>query len=150
MRTSAFFGTWDTSNFAVQALTAIRQGRPWRAAADIVISPTYVPDLVNAALDLLLDGESGIWHLSNDGALVVVRVRAGRGRGLWRRFPAGRAGRGGRARMVGTTSQLQRAGERARLRDALDGRRAECVCGERDARGHRGMSGHGGEAISHA
>ena len=69
VRTSAFFGTWDTGNFAVQALTAIRQGRSWRAASDIVISPTYVPDLVNAVLDLLLDGESGIWHLSNEGAV---------------------------------------------------------------------------------
>src|SRR5262249_39822572 len=30
-------------------------------------SPTYVPDLAHAALDLLLDGESGIWHLANRG-----------------------------------------------------------------------------------
>jgi len=67
VRTSAFFGPWDTSNFVVQALNAINSGRTWRAAADIVVSPTYVPDLVNAALDLLIDGESGIWHLSNQG-----------------------------------------------------------------------------------
>jgi dTDP-4-dehydrorhamnose reductase len=67
VRTSAFFGPWDTSNFVVQTLDAIRHGRRWRAAADIVVSPTYVPDLVNAAFDLLFDGESGIWHLSNDG-----------------------------------------------------------------------------------
>ena len=67
VRTSAFFGPWDTGNFVVQTLQSIRQGRRWRAAADVVVSPTYVPDLVNAALDLLFDGESGIWHLSNDG-----------------------------------------------------------------------------------
>ena len=67
VRTSAFFGPWDTSNFVVQTLRSIRQGRRWRAAADVVVSPTYVPDLVNAALDLLFDEESGIWHLSNDG-----------------------------------------------------------------------------------
>ncbi|HEX6162162.1 MAG TPA: dTDP-4-dehydrorhamnose reductase [Vicinamibacterales bacterium] len=67
VRTSAFFGPWDTANFVVQTLDAIRQGRRWRAAADMVVSPTYVPDLVNAALDLLLDEECGIWHLSNDG-----------------------------------------------------------------------------------
>ena len=33
------------------------------------VSPTYVPDLVHAALDLLLDGETGIWHLTNQGAI---------------------------------------------------------------------------------
>ena len=46
---------------------AIRRGETWRAASDIIVSPTYVPDLVNAALDLLQDGEFGIWHLSNQG-----------------------------------------------------------------------------------
>ncbi|HYO91854.1 MAG TPA: sugar nucleotide-binding protein, partial [Pyrinomonadaceae bacterium] len=35
---------------------------------DAVVSPTYVPDLVNASLDLLIDGEKGIWHLANAGA----------------------------------------------------------------------------------
>ena len=30
----------------------------------LVVSPTYVPDLCHAALDLLIDGECGIWHLS--------------------------------------------------------------------------------------
>jgi dTDP-4-dehydrorhamnose reductase len=33
----------------------------------VYISPTYVPDLVNAALDLLIDDESGTWHLANTG-----------------------------------------------------------------------------------
>ena len=67
VRTSAFFGPWDSSNFVARALAAIRRGQRWRAAADIVVSPTYIPDLVNAALDLLLDRERGIWHLSNQG-----------------------------------------------------------------------------------
>jgi len=69
VRTSAFFGPWDSHNFVVQALATIRQGRVMRAASDIVVSPTYVPDLVHATLDLLIDGESGIWHLSNDGCM---------------------------------------------------------------------------------
>ena len=56
----------------------------WRAAADIVVSPTYVPDLVHATLDLLLDGETGLWHLANDGADVVVRLGPRRGRRLRR------------------------------------------------------------------
>jgi dTDP-4-dehydrorhamnose reductase len=31
------------------------------------VSPTYVPDLAHATLDLLIDGASGIWHLANRG-----------------------------------------------------------------------------------
>ena len=34
---------------------------------DVHISPTYVPDLVNASLDLLVDEEQGIWHITNHG-----------------------------------------------------------------------------------
>jgi dTDP-4-dehydrorhamnose reductase len=36
------------------------------------MSPTHAPDLVHAALDLLMDGESGIWHLANKGRLSWV------------------------------------------------------------------------------
>lgn len=68
IRTAAFFGPWDPHNFVTQAMGALRAGRPFRAASDLVVSPTYVPDLVNAALDLLIDGERGIWHLANIGA----------------------------------------------------------------------------------
>ncbi|MHC2020233.1 sugar nucleotide-binding protein [Methylobacterium sp. CM6247] len=32
-----------------------------------VTSLSYVPDLIHAALDLLIDGERGIWHLANQG-----------------------------------------------------------------------------------
>ncbi|MEN3343211.1 MAG: dTDP-4-dehydrorhamnose reductase [Actinomycetota bacterium] len=68
VRTSAFFGPWDEWNFAHAALRELEAGRPFAAADDLVVSPTYVPDLVNAALDLLIDGECGLWHLANGGA----------------------------------------------------------------------------------
>jgi dTDP-4-dehydrorhamnose reductase len=67
IRTSAFFGPWDAHNFVVQTLQSIRRGQRVAAAGDIVVSPTYVPDLVNATLDLLMDGETGLWHLANGG-----------------------------------------------------------------------------------
>jgi dTDP-4-dehydrorhamnose reductase len=38
-----------------------------KAANDVIISPTYVPDLVHTSLDLMLDDECGIWHLANKG-----------------------------------------------------------------------------------
>lgn len=68
IRTAAFFGPWDQHNFVTHALAAMRRNEPWQAANDQWVSPTYVPDLVQATLDLLIDGESGIWHLANRGA----------------------------------------------------------------------------------
>ncbi len=68
VRTSAFFGPWDRANFVTQALTLLRERHPVRTSP-AVVSPTYVPDLVHVALDLLIDGESGVWHLANRGAL---------------------------------------------------------------------------------
>ena len=67
VRTSAFFGPWDDYNFATLTLRALAAGAPVRASADHTVSPTYVPDLANATLDLLLDGERGLWHLANQG-----------------------------------------------------------------------------------
>jgi dTDP-4-dehydrorhamnose reductase len=69
VRTSAFFGPWDQYNFVYHTLSALAAAREVTAGADSIISPTYVPDLVNAALDLLIDGETGIWHLANQGAV---------------------------------------------------------------------------------
>jgi dTDP-4-dehydrorhamnose reductase len=67
VRTSAFFGPWDEYNFISVALRRLAAGRQVRAAKDVKVSPTYVPDLVNMSLDLLMDGESGIWNLANHG-----------------------------------------------------------------------------------
>ncbi|MBA3912325.1 MAG: sugar nucleotide-binding protein [Acidobacteriales bacterium] len=67
VRTSTFFGPWDEYNFITIALRTLAADREFRAAQDNRISPTYVPDLVNTSLDLLIDGESGIWHLANQG-----------------------------------------------------------------------------------
>lgn len=68
IRTSAFFGPWDKHNFLTIALLTLVAGGTFRAVEDNIVSPTYIPDLVNATLDLLIDGECGIWHLANTGA----------------------------------------------------------------------------------
>jgi dTDP-4-dehydrorhamnose reductase len=65
VRTSAFFGPWDRSNFITQALETLEQGLPFLAADDVTISPTYVPDLAYVCLDLLIDRERGVWHLTS-------------------------------------------------------------------------------------
>ena len=67
--TSAVFSPWDEYNFLAIALRTLASGQRFLAASDGVVSPTYVPDLVNATLDLLIDGEFGVWHLANSGAI---------------------------------------------------------------------------------
>ncbi len=68
VRTSAFFGPWDVYNFAHGTLAALSRGQAVQAGT-ATVSPTYVPDLVHAVLDLLVDGAQGLWHLSNQGEL---------------------------------------------------------------------------------
>ena len=67
IRTSGFFGPWDAYNFAYGTLQNLRNKMPVHLPNDVFISPTYVPDLVNLTLDLLIDDERGIWHLTNSG-----------------------------------------------------------------------------------
>jgi dTDP-4-dehydrorhamnose reductase len=65
VRTSALFGPWDNQNYVSSILQRLHRNQFIHAASDLTISPTYAPDLVNATLDLLIDGMSGIWHLAN-------------------------------------------------------------------------------------
>jgi dTDP-4-dehydrorhamnose reductase len=74
VRTSAFFGPWDKHNFVTQALAALERGESFRAASDLTITATYVPDLVHTCLDLAIDAERGIWHLANSGAVTWAEL----------------------------------------------------------------------------
>jgi dTDP-4-dehydrorhamnose reductase len=74
VRTSAFFGPWDAHNFVTIALRELAAGHAFAAADDATVSPTYVPDLANACLDLLIDGERGIWHLATPGAVTWAEL----------------------------------------------------------------------------
>jgi dTDP-4-dehydrorhamnose reductase len=69
IRSSAFFGPWDEHNYLAWLLRTLDAGEDFDAPSDAVVSPTYVPHLVDAALDLTIDGERGIWHLANAGAV---------------------------------------------------------------------------------
>jgi len=83
VRTAAFFSPYDVHNFAAQLARRLALGQPMEAADDLTVSPTYVPDLVDAVLDLLIDGETGLWHLTNAGAVswadFAARLAAGLG-----------------------------------------------------------------------
>jgi len=79
IRTSAFFGPWDRFNFVTVVLENLKKGKSFPAANDIIVSPTYTPDLVNASLDLLIDKQKGIWHISNNGEITwseLARIAA--------------------------------------------------------------------------
>jgi dTDP-4-dehydrorhamnose reductase len=67
IRTSAFFGPWDRYNFAWHVLAALSRREAVTACERTEVSPTYVPDLCHSVLDLLIDGEAGIWHVANEG-----------------------------------------------------------------------------------
>jgi len=84
VRTSAFFGPCDEANFLTQALRTIAAGETFEAADDVTVSPTYVPDLAHAVLELLVDAESGVWHLASDGAVTWAELarRGARAAGL--------------------------------------------------------------------
>jgi dTDP-4-dehydrorhamnose reductase len=69
VRTAAFFSPFDPHNFAAQVARSLARGEEMAAASDLVVSPTYVPDLVEATLDLLIDGDLGLRHLTNSGAV---------------------------------------------------------------------------------
>ncbi|THD58371.1 sugar nucleotide-binding protein [Phenylobacterium sp.] len=94
VRTAAFFSPYDPHNFAARVLRTLAAGQAFPAADDLVVSPTYVPDLVDAVLDLLLDGETGLRHLANTGAVSwadfarMVAAEMGLDPGLVRGVPA--------------------------------------------------------------
>jgi dTDP-4-dehydrorhamnose reductase len=69
IRTSSFFGPWDDYNFVTQTLKNLARKQQVHALHDVRVSPTYVPDLADVTLDLLIDGETGILHLTNQGAV---------------------------------------------------------------------------------
>ena len=92
VRTSAFFGPWDGYNFVHAALEALARGEEFVAADDACVTPTYVPALAHACLDLLIDGEGGVWHLANSGAVTWADFArsAARAAGLDERLVKGR------------------------------------------------------------
>lgn len=69
VRTSSFFSPWDSFNFVTNTLASLKQNKSVTVANDVYISPTYVPDLVHETLDLLLDNEYGLFHLTNYGKI---------------------------------------------------------------------------------
>ena len=71
VRARDLFGPWDNEDFVARGVALLRRGGDW-ILDHSVVCPTYLPDLVQACLDLLIDGESGVWPMSNGEALIDV------------------------------------------------------------------------------
>ena len=69
VRTAAFFSPFDHANFAHAVAAALSRGERFAASGENVVTPTYVPDLCNAVLDLMIDRASGLWQLTNGEAI---------------------------------------------------------------------------------
>lgn len=57
IRTGALLNPWSFADIMVEM----------NHSTSTTISFTYMPDLVHVCLDLLIDGERGLWHLTNTG-----------------------------------------------------------------------------------
>ncbi|SMB85970.1 family 1 glycosylhydrolase [Deinococcus hopiensis] len=67
VRSSGVFGSGTGQGLLGKALSKLRTGEPILVDGHHRFSPTYLPDLIHTSLDLLIDGENGIWHLVNRG-----------------------------------------------------------------------------------
>ncbi|MVN22442.1 family 1 glycosylhydrolase [Mucilaginibacter arboris] len=67
IRIGSCFSCWETSGFVAAILSRLKEGHLVTAANDVSFSPTYIPDLVHQSLNLLLDNECGIVHVTNQG-----------------------------------------------------------------------------------
>lgn len=105
IRTSAFFGPWDRYNFLYAVLRALGAGERFEASDEILVSPTYVPDLAHGALDLLIDGATGVWHLANQGQMSWYEFAARAARAAGIATASLHASRGGGRAVTALTSE---------------------------------------------
>lgn len=68
IRTGPLFGPWRRESDPFRLLAALAGGEPV-TFAEAETSPTYLPDMIHSALDLLIDGEVGLRHLANGGSV---------------------------------------------------------------------------------
>lgn len=66
IRSSSFFNPWNPKDRLAAILNSgLLSDKQYYLPDDIIFSPSYIPYLVNIVLDLMLDDESGIYHLSS-------------------------------------------------------------------------------------
>lgn len=74
VRLGKLFGPDLTPDSLRSKLQSLERGERVQIANDIRFSASYLPDVVNATLDLLIDEESGVWHLANSGGVTPAEL----------------------------------------------------------------------------
>jgi len=64
----------DPDDPLARILGALADGSRVRVPDDEIVSPSLVPELVDSALDLLIDGMQGVWHAANVGAISLYQL----------------------------------------------------------------------------
>jgi dTDP-4-dehydrorhamnose reductase len=72
VRSGRLFDPSDTADRRVRPRQASDGHAGWQIGDAWTGSPTYLPHLVDAALDLLIDGEHGVWHLVNAASQAIA------------------------------------------------------------------------------
>jgi dTDP-4-dehydrorhamnose reductase len=120
VRAGPLFCAHDPDNFATRTLLALCAGQAPPVAKEQIVSPTYLPDLADGALDLLIDGEAGIWHLANRGAVTWSDFAARLDRGLRGDSPAPASSTSAAASLKNTSLASKRGVFLPSFEDALD------------------------------
>jgi dTDP-4-dehydrorhamnose reductase len=64
VRAGVLFGNRGGRDFVRAAIRSVASGRIYAATDDITVTACFLPDLIHSALDLLIDGASGICHIA--------------------------------------------------------------------------------------
>ncbi len=67
VRTGRCFTPYHDRSVTAAIERALTAKRRFGASAERRVTLSYLPDLVGIALDLVIDGERGLWHLTNGG-----------------------------------------------------------------------------------
>jgi dTDP-4-dehydrorhamnose reductase len=73
-RSGPLFDWPGDSDPVTQLMRRLYRGQPVWLPDDELVSPTFAPDCIDAALDLLIDGENGVLHLANPGATTLFEL----------------------------------------------------------------------------
>lgn len=69
IRSGLLLNPFNSDDFLIDLLFRSSPKQKKYIHSDIIVSPAYLPDLINTALDLLIDKETGIWHISGPEAV---------------------------------------------------------------------------------
>ena len=69
IRSSEIFSNLADDSAMSRMINALSRSESIDVADDVFISPTLISDLIHSSLDLLIDGESQIWHVANQGTI---------------------------------------------------------------------------------